>query len=133
MSPGELVRSWWEAPDREALLAACEPGVVWDLRRFDGWHGAPVQRGRDGVRMVLDELTWAGCRTCIASGDKVLVDAHDDDTSAVVHELNGDRVARLVSITDLWDAQLELAGSDPIAVVRAVWAAWEARDMDRVL
>ena len=40
---------------------------------------------------------------------------------------------RLTSITDPWDAQLELTGTDPLAVVRAVWATWEARDMDRVI
>ena len=133
MSPGELVRSWWEAPDREALIAACEPGVEWDLRRFEGWSGERAARGRDGVRAVLQQLGWSGCGTCIACGDKVLADVHDDETSAVVHELSGERLVRLASITDLWDAQLELTGTGPIAVVRGVWAAWEARDMDRVL
>jgi ketosteroid isomerase-like protein len=134
MAPDELVRSWWESPDREALVvAACDPGVEWDLRRFQGWDGDPVQRGRDGVRTVLQRLNWAGCGTCIASGDKVLIDAHDDDTSAVVHQLAGERLVRLASITDLWEAQVELTGTDPIAVVRAVWATWEARDIERVL
>jgi ketosteroid isomerase-like protein len=133
MSPDERVRSWWESPDHEALVAACDPGVEWDLRRFEGWDGEPVQRGHEGVRAVLQALSWSGCGTCIASGDKVLVDAHDDDTSSVVHELRGERIVRLMSITDRWEAQLALTGTDPLAVVRGVWQAWEARDMERVL
>jgi ketosteroid isomerase-like protein len=133
MSPDELVRSWWESPDREALLAVCEPAVEWDLHRFDRWDGEPVQRGPDGVRAVLDRLRWRTGGTCVPCGGTVLIDVHDDETSAVVHELSSGRIARLSSITDLWDAQLELTGTDPIAVVRAVWTTWEARDMDRVL
>jgi len=31
MSPGELVRQWWDEGDHEALVAACDPAVVWDL------------------------------------------------------------------------------------------------------
>jgi ketosteroid isomerase-like protein len=133
MSPGELVRQWWEDGDHEALVAACDPGVVWDVSRFDGWHGDPAQRGRDGVRAVLAQLDWGPGGTCIASGDRVLVNAHADGASAVVHHFDDGRIVRLASITDLWDAQLELTGTDPVAVVRAVWVAWEARDMDRVL
>jgi hypothetical protein len=70
MSPGELVRSWWESPDRKALVAACEPGVEWDLRRFEGWDGDPVPRGPDGVRAVLDRLPWATGGTCVPCGHK---------------------------------------------------------------
>src|SRR5438094_7540856 len=138
MAPGsaELVGTCWKAAaagDHEALVAACTPMVAWDLAQLDGWDGEPVQRGHDGVRAVLGAGRWTEGRTCIASGERVLVDAHDDDTSAVVHELDDGRIARLASITDLWDAQLALTGTDPVAVVRAVWATWEARDMDRVM
>jgi ketosteroid isomerase-like protein len=138
MPPGsiELVRSCWKAVaagDHEALVEACDPAVVWDLTQFDGWEGDGAQRGRAGVRAVLRAARWTRGETCIASGERVLIDAHDDGTSAVVHELDGDRIVRLASITDLWDAQLALTGTDPIAVVRAVWDAWEARDMDRVI
>jgi len=133
MSPGELVRQWWDEGDHEALVAACDPAVVWDLTRLDGWSGEPGRRGPDGVRAVLRELEWGPGGTCIACGDTVLVNAHADGTSAVLHRFAGDRIVRLESITDPWDAQLELTGTDPVAVVRAVWTAWEARDMDRVL
>jgi ketosteroid isomerase-like protein len=133
VSPGELVRLWWEDGDHDALVAACDAGVEWDLRALDGWDGEPVQRGQDGVRSVLEQLRWAPGGTCVASGDRVLVNAHDDGVSAVVHEFAGGHVARLASISDLWDAQLALTGTDPITVVRAVWATWEARDMDRVI
>ena len=133
MSPGDLVRSRWESGDHAALVAACDPGVAWDLTRFDGWDGQPIQRGRDGVRAVLRKLGWTAGGTCVACGDRVLIDAHDDDRSAVVHQLDGERIVGLASITDLWGAQLALTGTDPIAVVRAVWDTWEARDMDRVM
>ena len=133
MPPDELVRSGWESPGHDALVAACDPAVVWDLRRFAGWEGEPVQHGPHGVRAVLDALPWTSGGTCVACGDKVLLDVHDDETSAVVHELAQERIVRLQSISDLWEAQLELTGTDPIAVVRGVWGAWEARDMDRVL
>jgi ketosteroid isomerase-like protein len=133
MSPGELVRQWWDEGDHEALVAACDPAVVWDLTRLDGWSGEPGRRGPDGVRAVLRELEWGPGGTCIACGDTVLVNAHADGTSAVLHRFAGDRIVRLESITDPWDAQLELTGTDPVAVVRAIWTAWEARDMDRVL
>jgi ketosteroid isomerase-like protein len=133
MSPGELVRLWWEGGDHGALVAACDADVVWDLSRLDGWDGDPLQRGPDGVRAVLDRLEWAPGGTFIASGDRVLVNAHPDGVSAVVHHFEDGRIVRLSSITDHWDAQVELTGTDPIAVVRAVWVAWEARDMDRVL
>jgi hypothetical protein len=59
MSPGELVRSWWESPDGEALLAACEPGVEWDLRRFAGRDREPVQRGRPEQARTWIELRQA--------------------------------------------------------------------------
>jgi ketosteroid isomerase-like protein len=133
MSPGELVRLWWEDGDHEALVAACDPGVVWDLSRFDGWEGDPLQEGPEGVRAVVGRLDWAPGGTYIASGDRVLVNAHADGVSAVVHHFEGGHIVRLNSITDYWDAQVELTGTDPIAVVRAVWTAWEARDMDRVI
>jgi hypothetical protein len=137
MTPGsiELVRSWWKAVavhDHDVLVAACDAAVVWDLTQFAGGHGAATRHGRDGVRAILSAGRWTAGETCIASGARVLIDAHDDATSAVVHELDGDRIVRLASITDLWEAQLALTGTDPLAVVEAVWAAWEARDLDRV-
>src|SRR3954463_5849750 len=130
MSPGELVRLWWEDRDHAALVAACDDDVVWDLSRLDGWEGDPLQRGPDGVRAVLDRLEWAPGGTYIASGDRVLASAHADGVSAIVHHFEDGRIVRLSSITDHWDAQVELTGTDPIAVVHAVWIAWEARDMD---
>ena len=133
MSPGELVRLWWEDGDHGALVAACGAGVEWDLSRLDGWDGDPLARGHEGVRAVLGQLGWTRGGTCVASGDRVLVNAHDDGVSAVVHHFAGGQVVRLTSITDPWDAQLELTGTEPLAVVRAVWATWEARDMDRVI
>jgi ketosteroid isomerase-like protein len=133
VSPGELVRSCWKADDDEALVAACDPNVTWDLSRLHGWDGEPLQQGHDGVRAVLGRLAWAAGGTCVASDSRVLIDVHDDATSAVVHEVDRGRIVHLASITGLWEAQLALTGSDPVAVVRAVWATWEARDMDRVM
>jgi ketosteroid isomerase-like protein len=133
VSPGELVGLWWEDGDHDALVAACDPGVEWDLSRLDGWEGDALVRGRDGVRALLGTLPWAPGGTCVASGDRVLVNAHADGVSAVVHHFVDGHVHRLVSISDLWGAQIELTGTDPTAVVRAVWLTWEARDMDRVI
>jgi ketosteroid isomerase-like protein len=138
MSPGsvQLVRTWWDAVcagDHETLVPACDPAVAWDLTQLEGWAGEGVARGHDGVRAVLSTARWTEGGTCVASGDRVLIDAHDDATAAVVHELEGGRIRSLASITDLWDAQLALTGDDPVAIVRAVWETWEARDMDRVM
>jgi ketosteroid isomerase-like protein len=134
VSPGERIRSLWEGGDHEALVAACDPGVEWDLTRFEGWGGDAVQSGHDGVRAVLRELGWQGPGTCVASGERVLIDVHADASSAVVHELGDDgRIVRMTSVTDAWEAQLALTGNDPLAIVRAIWSLWEARDMDRVL
>src|SRR4051812_24059624 len=104
MTPGsaELVRARWAAVaggDHEALVAACDPAVVWDLTRLDGWGGDPVRHGHDGVRALLGELSWAEGETCIEFGPRVLIDSHDDATSAVIHELEHGRIARLASIT----------------------------------
>jgi ketosteroid isomerase-like protein len=138
MSPAsvEHVRSLWDAVaagDHEALVAVCDPAVVWDLSGLAGWDGEATRRGHDGVRAVLRERSWSAAGTCIGSGDRVLADVHDDRTSAVVHELSGGRIVRLESITDLLAGQLALSGADPVAVVLGVWAAWEARDLDRVM
>jgi ketosteroid isomerase-like protein len=139
MTPGstEFVRARWAAiagGDHEALVAACDRAVVWDLTRLDGWTDEPIHHGHDGVRAVLRELSWAEGGTCIAFGPRVLIDSHDDATSAIVHELSDGRIVRMASITDLREGQLALAGGpDPVAVVLSVWAAWEARDMDRVM
>jgi ketosteroid isomerase-like protein len=138
MPPGsiELVRSCWAAVaagDHEPLVAACDPAVVWDLSRLGGWDGEPVAHGRDGVRAVLAAGRWTAGGTCVAAGPRVLLDAHDHATAAVVHEVARGGIVRLASITGLWEAQLALTGSDPAAIVRAVWDTWEARDMDRVI
>src|SRR4051794_40651338 len=106
MTPGstELVRSCWAAvadSDRETLVSACDRAVVWDLTRLDGWTGEPIHHGHDGVRAVLRELSWAQGGTCIAFGPRVLIDSHDDATSAIVHELSDGRIVRMASITDL--------------------------------
>jgi ketosteroid isomerase-like protein len=132
VSPGERIRALWESADRDALVAGCAPGVVWDLTRFeDGSEG--LRHGHDGVRAVLAAHSWREPGTCIASGERVLVDVHGDDASAVVHELRDGLIAGLASITDPWEAHLALTGSDPAAIVRGAWSAWEQRDMDRVM
>jgi ketosteroid isomerase-like protein len=119
--PVELVRSAWlayDGGDEDALSRLCHPGAVWDVSRLDAAQG-----GR-----------WTAAQTFVGVEDRVLVEVcRGEEVAAVVHTLRDGLFARVEWISDRTEAQLALTGTDPLSVVQAVWATWEALDMDRVV
>jgi ketosteroid isomerase-like protein len=121
----ELVRArWaaWDAGDDDALTAICHPDAEWDVSRLDATEGP----------------RWISGETLVAVEDRVLIEVRregdgGDEVAAVVHTLRGGRFTRVEWISDRTAAQLALTGTDPLAVVQAVWATWQALDMDRVV
>jgi ketosteroid isomerase-like protein len=54
----EIIRaSWraWERGDVDALLAVCDPAIVWDQSRYVTGEFDRVYRGYDGIRQFLAE------------------------------------------------------------------------------
>jgi ketosteroid isomerase-like protein len=123
MSSGlvEHVRSVWiahDAGDDEALRGLCHPEAEWDVSRLDAAQGP----------------RWTSAQTFVEVDDRVLVEvSRGEEVAAVIHTLRDGLFTRVEWISDRTAAQLALTGTDPLSVVQAVWATWEALDMDRVV
>jgi ketosteroid isomerase-like protein len=145
----ELVRELWDAFERggiEAVLAIADPDVEWEP--YGG--GGTVYRGHDGLRAYMQsraerkEQADARLYSAFGKGDFVVgrgeIRIKGEDGVVTMqpgwlYEFRGGRLVRFRGFPSQ-EAALRAAGlmpDDAVSVVRDLWAAFNRRDVARML